>query len=476
MILAQETGRPIESYGVSSLYYPNAYLIKGDLMKDSETEYSYDDKRRLIQTDSTVSLSGSVSKLVVNGVTQNYVKTIDEEVSSSQGLYTYNGNDQRVVRTISTEYNEIRENGIDSYTASLTRKYCYSGSAILFESDSSNNKVIHNYLDPEGTVLISKRFGPGSSAYYSFTYDIRGSVSSLYNRDGTAKLNYVYDEYGNIISRSTDTFYSDLAFTGAVYDEDISLYYLNARYYDPSLGVFISRDTYKGSVFSSITHNLYSYTGNNPVNFIDPTGHMMDMIDFQPGGRSGNTGGGVDPNTGKGSSSGSGGSANTTQEGSNLTSNNVETSSNDKASNSTYRCSYIIYDFFTSDRFDISIGYYSIGPLDILAKAPEYFSVILEASGHAAPKPVGIVISSLGYAEDIILQVSRGSDLSSATYKATEHLLIEETISNAVDCTVFSSRVKNPQIKTNPIFPFAISSILTNITNNYYDTKIYGER
>ena len=302
LILTQETGRPVESYGVSSLYYPNAYLIKGDLSKDSETEYSYDDKRRLIQTDSTVSLSGSVTKLVVNGVTQNYVKTIDEEVSSSQGLYTYNGNDQRVVRTISTEYNEIRENGIDSYTASLTRKYCYSGSAILFETDSSNNKVIHNYPDPEGTVLISKRFGSGSSACYSFTYDIRGSVSSLYNKDGTAKLNYVYDEYGNIISRSTDTFYSDLAFTGAVYDEDISLYYLNARYYDPSLGVFISRDTYKGSIYSSITHNLYSYTGNNPVNFIDPTGHMMDMIDYQPGGRSGSTGGGVDPNTGRGSS------------------------------------------------------------------------------------------------------------------------------------------------------------------------------
>ena len=74
------------------------------------------------------------------------------------------------------------------------------------------------------------------------------------------------------------------------------------------------------------------------------------------------------------------------------------------------------------------------------------------------------------------MQVSRGSDLSSATYKATEHLLIEETISSVVDCAVFSSRVKNPQIKTNPIFPFEISSILTNITNNYYDTKIYGER
>ncbi|WP_328204553.1 RHS repeat-associated core domain-containing protein [Brevibacillus nitrificans] len=52
------------------------------------------------------------------------------------------------------------------------------------------------------------------------------------------------------------------------------MYYLRARYYDPSLGRFISEDTYKGQVDNPLTLNRYTYVHNNPLRFVDPTGHI----------------------------------------------------------------------------------------------------------------------------------------------------------------------------------------------------------
>ncbi|MDL2225933.1 RHS repeat-associated core domain-containing protein [Eubacteriales bacterium OttesenSCG-928-M02] len=53
------------------------------------------------------------------------------------------------------------------------------------------------------------------------------------------------------------------------------LYYLSARHYDPNSGRFLQQDTYKGDAMSPWTQNLYAYTSNNPVNYVDPTGHWM---------------------------------------------------------------------------------------------------------------------------------------------------------------------------------------------------------
>ena len=68
---------------------------------------------------------------------------------------------------------------------------------------------------------------------------------------------------------------SKYAFTGQYSEADIGLYYFGARWYDASLGRFISEDPIKGSMISSQSQNPYVYCMNNPLRFVDPTGMLM---------------------------------------------------------------------------------------------------------------------------------------------------------------------------------------------------------
>ena len=57
-------------------------------------------------------------------------------------------------------------------------------------------------------------------------------------------------------------------YTGQQYDQKTGQYYLRARYYNPVIGRFVQKDTYRGDGL-----NLYAYCGNNPVMYYDPSGY-----------------------------------------------------------------------------------------------------------------------------------------------------------------------------------------------------------
>jgi len=78
-----------------------------------------------------------------------------------------------------------------------------------------------------------------------------------------------YYLYGGLVASSGST-ENTRKFTGEDYDVTSSLLYLRARYYDPDVGRFISRD----SIGVNGGINLYAYCGNNPVNWVDHTGKI----------------------------------------------------------------------------------------------------------------------------------------------------------------------------------------------------------
>ena len=90
------------------------------------------------------------------------------------------------------------------------------------------------------------------------------------NSAGTSTSSQLYYAFGGIRSGSAPT---DFGFTGQRRDASATLMYYNARYYDTTLGRFISADTLVPQAGDPQALNRYSYVGNNPLKYTDPSGH-----------------------------------------------------------------------------------------------------------------------------------------------------------------------------------------------------------
>jgi RHS repeat-associated protein len=83
----------------------------------------------------------------------------------------------------------------------------------------------------------------------------------------TPVATYRYDSFGTMTQ--TGTLSQPYTYTGREWDKETGLYYYRARYYDPMVGRFISKDPIG---FAGGGVNLYGYVSNNPVNWVDPLG------------------------------------------------------------------------------------------------------------------------------------------------------------------------------------------------------------
>lgn len=127
-----------------------------------------------------------------------------------------------------------------------------------------------------------------SKVYY--IYDGHGSVERIHGKDGST-FKMKYDTFGNLVAGIVDRWHvwhnnifahrtmNLYAYSGERYNCLSELQYLRARWYDTELGRFISEDSYLGTQTEPLTRNRYAYTCNNPVNYVDPSGHMpVDTI------------------------------------------------------------------------------------------------------------------------------------------------------------------------------------------------------
>ena len=97
---------------------------------------------------------------------------------------------------------------------------------------------------------------------------------NLTDSTGAITKSYTYNAFGvekNIDDSDTNAF----RYCGEYYDAETGTIYLRARYYDPAIGRFISRDSVTGKNADPLSLNLYTYCHNNPVYFYDPSGHSV---------------------------------------------------------------------------------------------------------------------------------------------------------------------------------------------------------
>lgn len=157
-----------------------------------------------------------------------------------------------------------------------TTTHVYDGQELMVDIGKS---VYEADVYVRGTGLISSRAfynGMTSDVTY-YLQNAHGDVVNLTSETGDKTKTYRYDAFGvekNIDDTDTNAF----RYCGEYYDKETATIYLRARYYSPSTGRFISRDSFAGSNNDPLSLNLYTYCHNNPVSGTDSTGHFLDTF------------------------------------------------------------------------------------------------------------------------------------------------------------------------------------------------------
>ena len=99
-----------------------------------------------------------------------------------------------------------------------------------------------------------------------------GQIVVEYTYDAWGNLISILDEFGNNITNDTTSiaYLNPIRYRGYYYDNETGYYFLQTRYYDPSLGRFLNADGQLNGNFLGL--NMYAYCENNPVNMADPMG------------------------------------------------------------------------------------------------------------------------------------------------------------------------------------------------------------
>jgi len=129
----------------------------------------------------------------------------------------------------------------------------------------------------------------GTNVFEYYHSDHLRSTSVLTDKNGNRIQHHEYSAFGrDRFTESATAFSLSRRYTSQVLDEDTGLYFYGARYYDPELARFIQADDIISDLDNPQTYNRYSYALNNPLRYIDPTGHEAeedDDVPLTPGGQ-----------------------------------------------------------------------------------------------------------------------------------------------------------------------------------------------
>ena len=270
--------------------YDSLYRLTSETITEGEKvtvyTYAYDNvSNRILKTvngEETVYTYNALNQLVSeNDIVYEYDlngNTVRMTSPSKSALYVYNA-ENRLIRATVQSGNNV---SVEEY------KYDYAGNRIAKSSEDEYTKYLLDINGELTYVLAEMNFDNTEKCYYTrgdelisqerdgkksyYVYDGHGSVRALADESGKVTNKYVYDAFGNLIS-SVGSTKNDFLFCGEQFDPVTGLYYLRARYMNPSVGRFITMDSYEGSIDDPVSLHKYLYADANPVSNSDPSGY-----------------------------------------------------------------------------------------------------------------------------------------------------------------------------------------------------------
>ncbi|WP_223264172.1 RHS repeat-associated core domain-containing protein [Paenibacillus sp. IHB B 3084] len=163
-----------------------------------------------------------------------------------------------------------------------TTRYYYNEEAKLMaeaEVEGETPKITYVYVyDLSGQLWARQDKASGQLQYYQLNG--HGDVVGLSDSTGKELNSYSYDIWGGP-ETVKETVPNVLRYAGEYWDDTTGLQYLRARWYDPGTARFMGEDTYQGEMSDPRSLNGYAYVANNPLIYIDPSGHYFETLDYQ---------------------------------------------------------------------------------------------------------------------------------------------------------------------------------------------------
>ena len=299
---AVTTGSSTDTYAYEYDDYGNRSKMTATGSESYVTDYSYSDSNgnytALLQKE-TKTVDGTSEEIVANGLATSPADLLTTDNSDvKQTVYTYDANGNQITKTADGKTETNTYDGLNQLIGftdgETTASYTYDVDGLRLSKTvdgkttkhvwDGNQQLVADVLDSElysancylrGTNLVATySYQNGEkSGYTYYTQNAHGDVVNLTDATGAISKSYTYDAFGvekNIDDSDTNAF----RYCGEYYDSESGTIYLRARYYNPTTGRFISRDSYAGKNSDPLSLNLYTYCYNNPLIYIDPSGHL----------------------------------------------------------------------------------------------------------------------------------------------------------------------------------------------------------
>jgi RHS repeat-associated protein len=257
-------GDPNATFRTTYTYDPAGNRL---LMNDSgvRTTYSFDAANEILwqetptgRTTYTHDAAGNrTTKETTDGVT-TYTWDEDNRLTAAQlptsarHTFAYNADGKRVTREDSS--------GVAKYIRDFDR--------ILQQTDAAGDTEREYTAAPNDFGdLISEHDGAASTYHH---YDALGTTNVLTAGDQGTTDRYLHRAFGQLITHDGQSItpFLFIGREGYFYEPALALHYVNARWYDPTTGRWLSEDPigYQGGL------NLFGYVSNSSTSATDPSG------------------------------------------------------------------------------------------------------------------------------------------------------------------------------------------------------------
>ncbi|OCL26008.1 hypothetical protein U472_08250 [Orenia metallireducens] len=253
------------------------------LMSNGEYAYVYDEAGNLIKKGNNYSIEdGEVTFTETSGEKIEYweyeynLQNRLSKVYKNEELiaeFTYDGDNKRIKIIEHTHDGSVKETN-----------FVHSASGKVIFEDESGDYTSYIFALNKQYAKVNGIVGVSTEITY-FHQDNLGSTRVMTDASGKVVMNQDYLPFGGDLTRPNQIEIQNdsgesYKYTGQKQVVSTGLYYYGARYYDPSIGRFITEDSYRGELDNPQSQNVYIYVTQNPLKYVDPTGNTGILAQF----------------------------------------------------------------------------------------------------------------------------------------------------------------------------------------------------